>query len=151
MTQIIDYSPTWQEAVIDLWQACDLLRPWNDPMKDIARKLTDTRGKFWLLISPYSASDQDQGELQRLLGTIMLGYDGHRGSVNYLAIAPRVRGQGYGRQLMAQCEDYLQQLGCPKINLCVRTTNSQVIDFYQALDYQQDAVVVLSKRLIADA
>jgi len=137
--QIIDYNDSWQPALVSLWQACKLTRPWNDPLQDILRKQTDQLGKFVLLV------DKDT-----LVASMMIGYDGHRGSVNYLAVLPGYQGQGAGRQLMAYCEDYLTQIGCPKVNICVRDTNIKVLDFYATLGYTPDPVLVLSKRLLAD-
>lgn len=80
----------------------------------------------------------------------MVGYDGHRGSVNYLAIDPAFAGRGYGRLLMGQAEAFLSQIGCPKVNICVRRDNEAVLAFYDSLAYEQDDVVVLGKRLIPD-
>ena len=138
--QFIEYQESWQDAVIDLWQECGLTRPWNDPVADILRKQSDQLGKFVLLV--------DESDL---VASMMIGYDGHRGSVNYLAVLPKYQTQGIGRKMMAYCEDYLTQLGCPKINICVRDSNVKVLDFYQELGYQPDPVVLLGKRLIADA
>lgn len=135
----IDYQEDWQEAVMDLWQECQLTRPWNDPVIDIVRKQSDQLGKFVLLING-----------KDLVASMMIGYDGHRGSVNYLAVLPKYQNQGVGRKMMAYCEEYLSQLGCPKINICVRDSNIKVLEFYKVLGYEIDPVVILGKRLIAD-
>lgn len=127
------------EAVVALWRACDLVVPWNDPRRDIRRKLQVGR-KFFLV-------GEQNG---RLVGTAMGGYEGHRGWVNYLAVHPDVRWQGIGRLLMAALEEKLTAVGCPKLNLQVRTSNLDVIRFYEAIGYKQDAVVSLGKRLIPD-
>jgi len=127
------------EAVVALWQACDLTRPWNDPYKDIQRKLTVGRDLFLVAVL--------DGEL---IGTAMGGYEGHRGWVNYLAVAPEHQKKGYGRLLMTHLETKLLALGCPKINLQVRASNTAVIHFYEAIGYKQDPVVSLGKRLIPD-
>ena len=137
--QIIDYDDGWQSALLSLWETCELIRPWNNPKQDILRKQTDQMGKFILLV--------DGNEL---LASMMIGYDGHRGSVNYLAVLPDYQRQGIGSQLMAYGENYLKQIGCPKVNICVRNTNVRVLDFYTTLGYSSDPVVVLSKRLLAD-
>lgn len=84
------------------------------------------------------------------MATIMIGYDGHRGSVNYLAVDPAHRRKGWGMTLMAEAERLLQEIGCPKINLLVRRDNAEVIAFYEKLGFTEDAVVNLGKRLIAD-
>ena len=80
----------------------------------------------------------------------MIGYEGHRGWVNYLAVKPALQGSGLGRQLMQRAEQELLQVGCPKLNLQVRETNQQVLDFYNAIGYKVDAAVSLGKRLIPD-
>lgn len=128
-----------QEEVIALWAACDLLRPWNDPQKDIARKLEVQPELFLVAV--------DAGEL---VGTVMAGYDGHRGWIYYLAVSPAQRGTGVGRALMAAAEARLRELGCPKINLQIRAENEAVRAFYERLGYRRDAVVSLGKRLERD-
>ena len=129
-----------EAAVIALWEACDLLRPWNDPHKDIARKLQVQPELFLVGL-----------EDEKIVGTIMAGYEGHRGWVNYLAVSPEQRGRGLGRQLMAEAETKLRALGCPKINLQVRSGNDPVRAFYEAIGYTLDEVVSFGKRLERDA
>ena len=85
-----------------------------------------------------------------LIASIMAGYEGHRGWVNYLAVAPSLRGRGYGRQLMRHVEQLLMERGCPKVNIQVRATNTDVIEFYRRIGYAQDEAVSLGKRLIPD-
>lgn len=134
------FAPQDEEQVIALWQRCELTRPWNDPRKDIQRKLT-TQPELFLVL-----------ELEGgVVGTAMGGYDGHRGWVNYLAVAPELRGKGLGRKLMATLESLLTARGCPKLNLQVRAGNEAAIGFYARLGYKQDEVVSLGKRLIEDA
>lgn len=125
-----------QEAVIALWQTCRLVVPQNDPALDIAAKIRFQPDLFLVAL-------QDG----RLAGTIMAGYDGHRGWINYLAVAPDCRRQGIGKALMDAAETALRALGCPKINLQVRRTNSAVIAFYHALGFNEDEVISLGKRL----
>lgn len=127
------------EAVAQLWLDCGLVRPWNDSRKDIARKLLVQRELF--LVGVHES---------RVMATVMAGYDGHRGWVNYLAVSPVDAGNGYGRALMAEVERLLLALGCAKLNLQVRTDNEQALGFYRALGYQVDAAVSMGKRLIAD-
>lgn len=136
---IRSFDPSETDAVIRLWTDCGLVRPWNDPRKDIARKLT-TQPELFLVL-------ESEGVLT---GTAMVGFDGHRGWVYYLAVDEAARGRGFGRDLMAEAERLLIERGCPKFNLQVRTGNEAVLDFYRAIGYQQDAVVNLSKRLIPD-
>ena len=137
--QIRPFQAADEAQVVGLWQACGLTRPWNDPRKDIARKLL-VQPELWVV--------GWQGD--KLVASAMAGFDGHRGWVNYLAVAPQKQGQGLGRQLMQYVEQALQAQGCPKLNLQVRTSNAAVIAFYQHLGYALDDTVSLGKRLISD-
>ena len=133
------FNPEDEPAVVALWERCGLTRPWNDPRKDIRRKL-QVRPDLFLV-----------GVLDGVIvGSVMAGYEGHRGSINYLAVAPELRRQGLGRALMAEAERLLRQCGCPKINLQVRTSNETVIGFYRQLGFAVDEVVGLGKRLEHD-
>ncbi len=127
------------DAVVALWSACGLTRPWNDPVQDIARKLQVQRE--WFLVA-------EQGGV--IVASVMAGYDGHRGSVYYLAVQPSMQGQGIGRRLMHEVEAALLRVGCAKVNLLVRGSNTAVLGFYQALGYAVDDVVGLGHRLIED-
>ncbi|GAA1790750.1 GNAT family acetyltransferase [Agromyces lapidis] len=133
------------DGVVALWRAAGLVKPWNDPHLDIERKLT-VQPELFLVAETVSA---DGG--RELVGTAMVGYDGHRGWVNYLAVADPARGTGLGRRLMAEAERLLVERGCPKLNLQVRTSNTEVIAFYERLGYVIDDAVSLGKRLIPDA
>ena len=133
------YKTSEEAAVIALWEACGLTRTWNDPAKDIARKLT-TQPKLFFVARLG----------QSIIGSVMAGYDGHRGWVNYLAVAPNMQRRGIGQQLMARVEQALADLGCPKLNLQIRATNQPAAAFYQALGYQTDEVISMGKRLIED-
>ena len=124
------YSVEDQRAVIDLWDRCGLLRPWNEPVKDIGRKLRVNSDK--------------------VVGSVMIGYEGHRGRINYLAVDPSLRRQGIGRRLMEQAEEILRKAGCPKINLQVRSENKQAADFYADLGYLRDNVISFGKCLGPD-
>jgi ribosomal protein S18 acetylase RimI-like enzyme len=133
---IRSFQPADESAVIALWQQCDLVRPWNDPQQDIQRKLAEHPELFLVGLV------EDE-----LIATVMAGYEGHRGWINYLAVKPVQRHHGRGRQMMAEAERLLRSLHCPKINLQVRTSNRSVIEFYQRLGYSVDEVVSLGKRL----
>jgi ribosomal protein S18 acetylase RimI-like enzyme len=137
--QIRPFTRSDTDAVIALWHEVGLTRPWNDPAADIERKLT-TQPELFLVAE----------EPGVVIGTAMVGYDGHRGWVHYLAVSPEQQGGGLGRVLMEEAERLLIELGCPKINLMVRTGNGRVIGFYEALGYGTDEVALLSKRLIPD-
>jgi ribosomal protein S18 acetylase RimI-like enzyme len=127
------------EAVVALWEACGLVRPWNDPRKDIERKL-QVRAEMFLVAVEDGV----------IVGSVMAGYEGHRGWINYLAVESSRRRQGLGTRLMAEAERLLEGSGCPKINLQIRSENADVIAFYRALGYEADDVVSLGKRLIPD-
>ena len=137
--QIRPFQPEDEEAVISLWRRCDLLRPWNDPRKDIQRKMS-VRPDLFLV-----------GLLDgQVVACVMAGYEGHRGWLNYLAVAPEHQRHGLARAIVAEAERLLREAGCPKINLQIRTSNHGVLQFYQRLGYSIDEVVSLGKRLESD-
>lgn len=140
MTLLIrPFATTDEPAVVALWRAAGLTRPWNDPHRDIARKQT-VQPELFLV-----------GELDgELIASAMAGYDGHRGSVYYLAVSPAHQRRGHARALMAEVERRLESLGCPKLNLMVRHDNRGVLNFYAHLGYEEAAVATLGKRLIVD-
>ena len=134
------FSISDEAAVIELWQRCGLVRPWNDPHKDIQRKLGTQHELFFV------------GEVAgELVASVMAGFDGHRGWVNYLAVAPEHQKAGLGRCLMRHVETALKARGCPKLNLQVRATNHAVLEFYRRIGYSAEEVVSMGKRLIPDA
>jgi ribosomal protein S18 acetylase RimI-like enzyme len=144
--------------VVALWAACGLTRPWNDPHRDIERKLAVQPELFLVGVRETDAdggadaagdASTDDGA-DALLATVMAGYDGHRGWVNYLAVDPAARGRGHARALMARVEAELTARGCPKLNLQVREGNDEAMAFYRALGYEPDRAVAYGKRLIAD-
>jgi ribosomal protein S18 acetylase RimI-like enzyme len=137
--EIRAFKPKDEEAVISLWNRCGLVRPQNDPRKDIRRKLT-VRPDLFLV-----------GALDgQVVGTVMAGFDGHRGWLNYLAVDPPQQRKGLGRALVAAAEALLRESGCPKINLQIRTSNQGVIEFYRSIGYLEDDVVSMGKRLDED-
>jgi len=137
--QIRPFQDNDEPQVITLWQSAGLTRSWNDPHKDIDRKRSVQRE--WFLVGT-----QDD----TVIASIMIGYDGHRGWINYLAVAPAHRRKGHARTLMNEAERLLATVGCPKINLQIRTSNASVIEFYKRIGYAQDDVVSFGRRLIAD-
>jgi ribosomal protein S18 acetylase RimI-like enzyme len=133
------YVAADQDNVIELWTQCGLVVPQNDPGRDIERKLK--MNPEWFLVGEFEGN---------IIATCMVGYEGHRGWVNYLAVAPRYRRRGFATQLMREAERILHQVGCPKINLQIRTSNTDVIEFYKAIGYSIDDVVSMGKRLVRD-
>ncbi|KQQ94819.1 hypothetical protein ASF62_11385 [Leifsonia sp. Leaf325] len=127
------------EIVVALWRACGLVVPWNDPHRDIERKLAEQPELFLV---------GERGG--RVVASVMVGYDGHRGWMNYLAVDPAEQGRGHGRALVMEAERMLTARGCPKLNLQVRGTNTDALGFYEAIGYAPDHAVSLGKRLIAD-
>lgn len=137
--QLRSFEPSDRAEIVDLWRRCELLRSWNDPDLDIDRKVDHDPEGFVV------------GEVDgRVVAAAMFGYDGHRGSVNYLAVDPDLQSAGHGRTLMAHIEAQLVALGCPKVNLMVRSSNTAVLEFYSRLGYEVDEAVSLGRRLIHD-
>ena len=133
------FFPDDEADVIDLWQQCGLVVPWNNPATDIQRKLSDSPNLFFVgLIG------------DELMASCMAGYDGHRGWIYFLAVKGPYQRQGFASRLVDHAETALKYVGCPKIDLMVRNTNENVISFYKSVGYDTDPVVVLSKRLIED-
>lgn len=137
---IEDAAAADAEAVIALWQACGLTRPWNDPATDFARALD---GPCSTVLVARSAGGID--------GSVMVGADGHRGWVYYLAVDPERRRGGMGRALMAAAEGWLRERGVPKIQLMVREGNDAALAFYAALGLERQPVVTLGRFLGDDA
>lgn len=125
-----------RDAVVALWQAAELTRPWNDPAADFDQSLTNPTST--ILLARDGAS---------LVGSVMVGFDGHRGWVYYLTAAPDRKCQGIGRALMAAAEAWLKAHGCPKVQLMVRGDNAAAKGFYQAIGYEQQDVITIGKRL----
>jgi ribosomal protein S18 acetylase RimI-like enzyme len=124
------------EAAVALWEAVQITRPWNDPRSDIRLALTST------------ASTLLAGRLKGdLVATVMVGYDGHRGWVYYLAVALAQQGQGLGQKMMREAETWLTKRGAPKLNLMVRADNHAVQHFYEKIGYKVSDVTVLQREL----
>lgn len=122
--------------VIALWRACGLTRPWNEPARDLAF----SRGKF--------NSDVLVGLAEgRIVASVMVGHDGHRGSMYYVSVAPSERGHGYGRTIVAAAEAWLLDRGVWKVNLLVRSENTAVMKFYDGLGYAPGDVMSIQKWL----
>jgi ribosomal protein S18 acetylase RimI-like enzyme len=135
---IREFQPHDEDAVIVLWERCGLVRPWNDPRKDISRKLKVRPDLFLVGVAD-----------GKVVATVIAGYDGHRGWINYVAVAPEERRRGCGSAMMREAEDRLRIAGCPKVNLQIRHGNVDVIAFYASLGYVQDEVVSMGRGLEA--
>ena len=134
--EIVRYSSEYQDAVVDLWRKCNLVVPQNDPVGDIQKKLAFQPDLFFVSLLD-----------GKVIGSIMVGYEGHRGWLNYLAVLPEHQRRGYGRKLVEKAVDELKRLGCLKVNLQVRRSNVSVVEFYKHLGFKDDDVVGLGKRL----
>ena len=134
------FEPADEAEVIALWKSTGLTVPRNDPAKDIARKMAHSPKQFLIALID-----------RKVVATVMYGYDGHRGSVNYLAVSPQCQGHRLARTLMSQVQAQLTAQGCPKLNLMVRQSNPQAADFYKRIGYVEESVVVMGKRFIRDA
>lgn len=128
--------PDEAAAAVALWAECGLTRPWNEPHADLARALD---GPTSTVLAAVDGSG--------LVGTAMVGYDGHRGWVYYLAVREDRRRAGVGRVLMAACEQWLGERGVPKVQLMVREGNDAALGFYEALGYADQQTVVLGRFL----
>lgn len=128
-----------ENTVIELWRRCGLLRPWNNPVTDIERKSRVSPEMF--LVGLVNG---------RIVATVMGGYDGHRGWINYLAVNPEHHRKGLGTLLMREFEKKIQIIGYPKINIQIRTDNPDAMTFYESIGYQRDEVVSMGKRLVHD-
>ena len=126
-----------QESVVALWESCGLTRPWNDPNDDIERAVRSRESE--ILVT------EIQGQI---VASAMVGHDGHRGWMYYVAVDPNRRDQGLGRAIVEAAEAWLTARSMPKSMLMVRSSNLPVIDFYAKQGYKASDVVVLEKWLV---
>ncbi|MGD8545241.1 MAG: GNAT family acetyltransferase [Candidatus Bathyarchaeota archaeon] len=134
--EIIRYDPRYQKAVVDLWEKCGLVIPQNEPVEDIQKKLDFQPELFFIALLD-----------SQLVGSIMVGYEGHRGWINYLAVLPSFQRRGYGRKLVNKAIDELKKIGCLKLNLQVRKSNAPVVEFYRHLGFKEEERISLGMRL----
>ena len=137
--EIRPYKLSDEISVVQLWAYCCLVIPWNNSQRDIHRKL-EVQPEMFLV---GCLADE-------IIATVMAGYEGHRGWINYLAVHPNHQQRGIGKRVVNEAEIRFRAAGCPKVNLQVRSTNSKVIEFYRKIGYKIDDVVSLGKHLESD-
>ena len=138
-TAVRAYRDEDRAAVVEVWRSAGLVRSWNDPHKDLERKLAaDPEG---LLVAVEDGV---------VVGTVMAGYEGHRGWIQYLGVLPHRQRSGVGRILVEAAIGSLRARGCPKVNLQVRRTNRPVAEFYARLGFVEDDVLSMGLRLVED-
>ena len=135
-----DFRDADRATLSALWDACALTRPWNDPNADIDRAVTSRDAA--MLVGTWN---------ETVVASIMVGHDGHRGWIYYLAVGPDHRARGHGREMMAEAELWLQARGVPKAQLMVREGNEAATNFYSALGYERQDVTVFGKWLASSS
>lgn len=125
-----------EDGVAELWRTCGLVRPWNDPLRDIGSARANASSDIFVAVS---------GEGGAIAGSVMAGYEGHRGWVYYVAVAPEHRSQGLGERLMRHAEAWLEEAGAPKVMLMIREENEAVRRFYEGLGYGVEKRTVMSR------
>lgn len=133
------YQSSDETDVIGLWRNCNLVVSWNDPALDIERKMKVDSDLF--LVGLIDG---------KVVATAMGGYEGHRGWINYLAVSPEIRQKGLAQKMVGEVEMKLRRLGCPKINVQIRSSNKDVFEFYEKIGFSVDDVVSMGKRLVDD-
>ena len=125
-----------KEAVAKLWRVCGLVRPWNDPLRDIESARANASSDIFVAVSEEGGG---------IAGSVMAGYEGHRGWVYYVAVAQEHRSQGLGERLMRHAEAWLASAGAPKVMLMIREENEAVRRFYEAIGYEVEERTVMSR------
>lgn len=126
-----------EAAVLSLWRSCDLVTSYNDPSADFR----------FAAGGPASAVLVGEDGEGRVVGSVMVGHDGHRGWLYYVASAPGERGRGIGRAMVEAGEDWLRARNVPKVQLMIRPTNIAVASFYERIGYEDTPRVLMSKWL----
>lgn len=124
------------ESVVNLWNTCELIRSWNDPYKDI--QFARDSATSAVLVGFFE---------ERLVASVMVGHDGHRGVLYYLAVDPAFQKRGFGKATVAAAEAWLRERGVWKINLMVRSENEKAGRFYERLGYTVNPVLSFGKRI----
>jgi ribosomal protein S18 acetylase RimI-like enzyme len=134
--RITKYQDAYRDAVVTLWKKCGLLHAPNDPVKDIEEKMRFQPNLFLI------ATLNDE-----VVGSVMVGYEGHRGWLNYLAVSPEHQRKGYGRILVEKAIAELAKMGCQKLNLQIRKGNASAVEFYKRIGFKEDECLSFGKRL----
>jgi ribosomal protein S18 acetylase RimI-like enzyme len=134
--EIRPYQEADITSVVNLWDQCGLIVPQNDPHKEIAAKVQFQPELFLIAQLDW-----------QLVGTVMAGYEGNRGWLNYLAVDPEHQRKGYGRLLVDAAENRLRGLGCPKVNLLIREKDKTPLAFYRAVGYVTEDLINMGKRV----
>lgn len=134
--KIREFLEADRQSVIALWQHCGLTRPWNDPFTDIDLAVREPNAALLIGVAD-----------ETIIASLMVGFDGHRGWVYYLAVEPGWQRRGIGRGMMRAAEDWLKARDAPKIQLMVRHDNGAALGFYKALGYVVQETTVLGRRL----
>ena len=137
MTEFREIEDTDVKGVIALWTACGLMRPWNDPHKDIAFARESETST--ILVA---------GHAGRIVASAMVGHDGHRGMLYYVAVTPEVQNRDLGKRAVRAAEDWLRQRGVWKINLLIRAENEKVRGFYERLGYEINPVMCMARKIV---
>jgi ribosomal protein S18 acetylase RimI-like enzyme len=139
MTAFREIEDADVEPLLSLWRDCGLTRAWNDPYKDIsfARQSADST----VLVAERDA---------RIIASVMVGHDGHRGMLYYVAVAPGLQRQGLGRQAVRAAEAWLGARGVWKVNLLVRAENAAVKGFYESLGYEVNPVLCMARKIVSE-
>ncbi len=136
MTHIRTATINDTPEITKIWEECKLTRPWNKPHDDIKNALNTSTSTLLLLC-----------DTTQIIGTVMIGHDGHRGWIYYLAVKIEHQKKGYGKRLVEEAENWLKQMGVSKLNLMIRNTNQAVKGFYESIGYKDDEVIVMAKWL----
>jgi ribosomal protein S18 acetylase RimI-like enzyme len=134
--EIVKYNQDYQKALVELWKKCNLIVSQNDPVEDIQKKLEFQPDMFLIALLD-----------GKLIGSVMVGYEGHRGWLNYLAVLPDCQNRGYGRKLVEKAIMELEKLGCLKLNVQIRESNISAVRFYERLGFRDDRVISFGLRL----
>ena len=124
------------EEITNIWEECNLTRPWNNPSDDIKNAILTSTSTILLLCSN-----------DKIIGTVMVGYDGHRGWIYYLAVAKEFQKMGLGKKLVFEAESWLKSNNVPKVHLMIRSSNGEVKQFYESCDYKISDVITMEKWL----